>query len=154
MRLDIFLEQYLPVSNIKNLYLPVLNIFGLSTFYVYFTQTLDQKVSGALILYGVFLLSLTMFSTKTLVSISKLSLIIKILYIGVIASELPVSVLVFLICAISFLKQNFDEKTIIKSLKKIIPSYMIPNKFLFFKDLPKNPNGKIDRKKIQNYIQL
>ena len=59
-----------------------------------------------------------------------------------------------LICAISFLKQNFDEKTIIKSLKKIIPSYMIPNKFLFFKDLPKNPNGKIDRKKIQNYIQL
>ena len=42
-------------------------------------------------------------------------------------------------------QQNIDEKTIIKSLKKIIPSYMIPNKFLFLK-IAKNPNGKIDRK--------
>jgi D-alanine--poly(phosphoribitol) ligase subunit 1 len=33
-----------------------------------------------------------------------------------------------------------------------IPSYMIPNQYIFFKELPKNKNGKIDRIKLKNLI--
>jgi amino acid adenylation domain-containing protein len=37
-----------------------------------------------------------------------------------------------------------------KTLSALIPNYMIPRKFTFFKKLPLNPNGKIDRKALEN----
>ena len=37
-------------------------------------------------------------------------------------------------------------------LKKILPAYMIPNKIVFLDMLPKNANGKIDRKELRNSI--
>jgi amino acid adenylation domain-containing protein len=55
---------------------------------------------------------------------------------------------------------NFEKKDIIlcyesglevaaaefrKDLTKYLPKYMIPTKFYFFKEMPRNPNGKIDR---------
>ena len=36
------------------------------------------------------------------------------------------------------------------NLKKYLPHYMIPNKGLFLEMLPKNANGKVDRKKLKN----
>lgn len=45
-------------------------------------------------------------------------------------------------------KTEMGEKVIRKELKEIIPDYMIPTKFHFVSQLPKNPNGKIDRKRL------
>jgi acyl-CoA synthetase (AMP-forming)/AMP-acid ligase II len=41
---------------------------------------------------------------------------------------------------------NSDE--IIKACKKTLPNFMVPQKVVDFDVLPKNPNGKIDRKKL------
>ena len=35
-----------------------------------------------------------------------------------------------------------------EELREMIPSYMVPSKINFLKNLPKNANGKIDRKKL------
>lgn len=44
---------------------------------------------------------------------------------------------------------NDAEEVIIKNdLKKILPDYMIPRKIFGVKEIAKNPNGKIDRKKM------
>ena len=43
-----------------------------------------------------------------------------------------------------------DEKIITSGLKEIIPDYMIPTKIHFQDILPKNPNGKVDRRYLKN----
>ncbi|HLA09007.1 MAG TPA: amino acid adenylation domain-containing protein [Pyrinomonadaceae bacterium] len=43
---------------------------------------------------------------------------------------------------------SFEDETIRTDLKKIIPDYMIPSVFFRETALPKNPNGKIDRRKL------
>jgi len=50
------------------------------------------------------------------------------------------------IVAVIVTKQEIDESRIRKDLKEIIPDYMMPNVFYFESELPKNSNGKIDRK--------
>lgn len=48
------------------------------------------------------------------------------------------------------IEKEFTTKKIIKEqLSKTIPDYMIPKKISFVKDIPITPNGKVDRKKIQ-----
>ena len=47
---------------------------------------------------------------------------------------------------------NFDENQIKRELANLIPLYMIPAQYTFMMELPKNTNGKIDRKKIQQLI--
>ena len=42
------------------------------------------------------------------------------------------------------------EKSIYQKLSKSLPSYMMPKKILYIKLLPKNSNGKIDRKVIKS----
>ena len=44
--------------------------------------------------------------------------------------------------------EEIEEKAIRGDLKQIIPDYMIPTIFHFEKELPKNPNGKVDRVKL------
>jgi D-alanine--poly(phosphoribitol) ligase subunit 1 len=46
-------------------------------------------------------------------------------------------------------KTEIKEDLIRKGLKEIIPNYMIPTIFHFVSELPKNPNGKTDRQKLQ-----
>ncbi len=41
-----------------------------------------------------------------------------------------------------------DQNSIISFCKQNLPNYMIPKKIIWEKSLPKNPNGKFDRKKI------
>jgi len=45
--------------------------------------------------------------------------------------------------------EGVDEMRIREDLKPIIPDYMIPAKFYFETELPKNPNGKVDRNKLK-----
>lgn len=46
-----------------------------------------------------------------------------------------------------------DETEILNSLRLVLPSYMIPDKFLFIDKLPKNQNGKIDRQALKESIK-
>jgi D-alanine--poly(phosphoribitol) ligase subunit 1 len=43
------------------------------------------------------------------------------------------------------LNNKIEEKSIIKKLKEILPSYMIPSQIKILKEMPKNQNNKIDR---------
>lgn len=44
----------------------------------------------------------------------------------------------------------YDEKTLMKHLKHQLPSYMVPGQIILLDTLPRNPNGKIDRKHLAN----
>jgi D-alanine--poly(phosphoribitol) ligase subunit 1 len=43
---------------------------------------------------------------------------------------------------------DFDNEQIRRDLKQIVPSYMVPSVFHREKILPKNPNGKVDRRQL------
>lgn len=42
-----------------------------------------------------------------------------------------------------------SDRDIRNELKKYLPDYMLPNLFQFLEELPKNTNGKVDRKKLE-----
>jgi D-alanine--poly(phosphoribitol) ligase subunit 1 len=49
--------------------------------------------------------------------------------------------------------EEFDDERIRRDLRQIIPSYMIPSVFHRERALPKNPNGKVDRRHLaEQYI--
>jgi D-alanine--poly(phosphoribitol) ligase subunit 1 len=50
--------------------------------------------------------------------------------------------------------RNFDDAEIRKDLRQIIPDYMIPSVYYQEDILPKNPNGKVDRRfLVEKYLQ-
>ncbi|MEI7612355.1 MAG: AMP-binding protein [Betaproteobacteria bacterium] len=51
-------------------------------------------------------------------------------------------------------QENLDEKTVLTLLKELLPSYMLPSKVFIHRELPKNPNGKIDRQKLGTMISI
>ncbi len=48
-------------------------------------------------------------------------------------------------------KENLTEYHVLSSLKKGLPSYMIPSKVIFLEQFPLNANGKIDRKYLNQW---
>jgi D-alanine--poly(phosphoribitol) ligase subunit 1 len=38
-----------------------------------------------------------------------------------------------------------DDKTLLQSLAKLVPDYMVPARLILMPKLPKNANGKVDR---------
>jgi D-alanine--poly(phosphoribitol) ligase subunit 1 len=50
------------------------------------------------------------------------------------------------------LERNVGTEKIRSDLKKLIPHYMIPTEFRFMEQLPKNANGKVDRKKLTDLM--
>jgi D-alanine--poly(phosphoribitol) ligase subunit 1 len=59
------------------------------------------------------------------------------------------------IIAIVASQNDFDDDHLRKELRKIIPDYMIPSVFFHEEALPKNPNGKVDRKRLkEKYLNL
>ncbi len=54
------------------------------------------------------------------------------------------------IIAVISANRDVDEKIIRHDLAKMIPHYMIPTLYHFENVLPKNPNGKIDRRKLED----
>lgn len=55
------------------------------------------------------------------------------------------------ICAFIQTQVPIDEMELKAYLLKVLPNYMIPSYFIFLDKLPKTPNGKIDKKALQNY---
>jgi D-alanine--poly(phosphoribitol) ligase subunit 1 len=53
---------------------------------------------------------------------------------------------------ISVNKSDLDERSISDDIKNIVPSYMVPRKIVVLERLPKNQNGKIDRKQLKEII--
>ena len=90
------------MENLKNLYLTVLNSFGLTTLFVYFTQILSQDTFVLVAwLYAGALLALTVYYPKLMAILLKGVLALKLIFVGYTIFELPVSILVFLVSAIS-----------------------------------------------------
>ena len=50
------------------------------------------------------------------------------------------------------LSRKMDSNEIKKDLEDILPIYMIPNVIVELKELPKNANGKVDRKKLMKNV--
>jgi len=48
---------------------------------------------------------------------------------------------------------DVDEEKIVAYCRRELPSYMIPQKVLTWPELPKNPNGKVDRKAISAQLE-
>ncbi len=58
-----------------------------------------------------------------------------------------------IVCILS-VNQQVDDEQIICDLRQIVPSYMIPSFFYRQDRLPKNPNGKLDRRALKHkYFQ-
>ena len=47
-----------------------------------------------------------------------------------------------------------DLSLIRRQIENILPTYMLPHKFIWKRELPKNSNGKIDRKKLREEFQI
>ena len=54
-----------------------------------------------------------------------------------------------IIAFISIADTTLDVQYITERLSKKLPSYMIPNTFIFYDELPKNANGKIDKNRLR-----
>lgn len=50
---------------------------------------------------------------------------------------------------VSINKSEMSETDISEDIKKIIPAYMVPRRIIIMERLPKNQNGKIDRKQLK-----
>jgi D-alanine--poly(phosphoribitol) ligase subunit 1 len=48
--------------------------------------------------------------------------------------------------------EQVDEKYLLAELTKTLPTYMIPSRLIIKAELPKNPNGKVDRQQLQALI--
>jgi D-alanine--poly(phosphoribitol) ligase subunit 1 len=53
---------------------------------------------------------------------------------------------------ISINKPGLNEMDISDDIKKMVPSYMVPRKIIILERLPKNQNGKIDRKQLKELV--
>lgn len=53
------------------------------------------------------------------------------------------------IVAFAACKITADERVLLRDLAQLLPAYMIPAKVVIMEELPKNPNGKVDRQKLK-----
>lgn len=59
------------------------------------------------------------------------------------------------IIAVVAVRKQVTDNQLRQELRKLIPDYMIPSAFYYEETLPKNPNGKVDRKRIkEKYLAL
>ena len=50
-------------------------------------------------------------------------------------------------------EENKTLSNIMQELSILLPSYMVPQEFIVLPELPKNPNGKIDRSRLYKLVQ-
>jgi len=55
---------------------------------------------------------------------------------------------------IGFVASTFelDEKMLLEALSEFLPDYMIPSSVIIMRELPKNPNGKVDRHQLRALV--
>jgi D-alanine--poly(phosphoribitol) ligase subunit 1 len=53
------------------------------------------------------------------------------------------------IVAVLAASEEYEGRKVREDLRRFLPDYMIPTEIIFTRELPKNANGKIDRKKLQ-----
>ena len=53
----------------------------------------------------------------------------------------------------NFPNENFDDSEVINHCKRELPNFMVPTNIVARENLPRNPNGKIDRKLLAGEIQ-
>ena len=59
------------------------------------------------------------------------------------------------ILAVVAVRKSVNDEQLLQSLRNLIPDYMIPSTFYYEDALPKNPNGKVDRKRLkEKYLAL
>src|SRR5271157_26335 len=59
------------------------------------------------------------------------------------------------IIAVLAVQQQASDDQLRQDLQKLIPDYMLPSAFYYEDVLPKNPNGKVDRKRLkEKYLAL
>ena len=59
------------------------------------------------------------------------------------------------IIAVLAVRRQVNDDQLRQDLRKLIPDYMVPSAFYFENTLPKNPNGKVDRKRLkEKYLAL
>jgi len=92
------------VKNLKNLYSFILNSSGLTFIFTFLTEPLFQKNVNGWPIVAAYVLALFLFTTlkpKILTHLIKISLLIRLFYVFINISELPVSILVFLFSSLS-----------------------------------------------------
>lgn len=47
---------------------------------------------------------------------------------------------------------SVEEKFLLAELADLIPDYMVPNRLVIMTELPKNPNGKVDRQQLRSLL--
>ena len=45
--------------------------------------------------------------------------------------------------------QETEKKELSRRLSRKLPKYMMPNRYIYLEEMPRNPNGKIDRKRLK-----
>jgi D-alanine--poly(phosphoribitol) ligase subunit 1 len=50
-------------------------------------------------------------------------------------------------------KMEINESSLLVDLALLVPDYMLPSRVIVLQDLPKNPNGKVDRQELLAHIQ-
>jgi acyl-CoA synthetase (AMP-forming)/AMP-acid ligase II len=52
------------------------------------------------------------------------------------------------------MRQDITDDQLCRDLRRIIPDYMLPTVFIREETLPKNPNGKVDKRFLaEKYVQ-
>lgn len=51
-----------------------------------------------------------------------------------------------------FIDKNISKEALREQLRNMIPDYMMPGKVIYVEEMPLNANGKIDRKKLKEYL--
>lgn len=57
-----------------------------------------------------------------------------------------------LIAFVSCAEDLLDERTVLNDLAALLPEYMVPNRLFVMPELPKNPNGKVDKHQLRSLL--
>jgi D-alanine--poly(phosphoribitol) ligase subunit 1 len=51
-------------------------------------------------------------------------------------------------------QDGVTEQELLRDLARLVPTYMVPSRLTLMADLPKTPNGKVDRQKLRAMLDV